>query len=135
CISVQRIFVHRSVFDSFAERFVHAARALKMGDPADDATDLGPMISPGACDQVQTWIQAAIDGGATALLRGERRVGTTLLSPTILTGTTPEMTVCREEAFAPLAVVEPYDTFAEALTHANTGHYGLQGGVFTRDVN
>lgn len=134
CISVQRIFVHRDVFDAFTERFVTGARALKLGDPGDDATDLGPMISPSACDQAQSWIQEAIDGGAKALLRGERRPGTTLLSPTVLTGTASEMTVCREEAFAPLAVVEPYDTFEEALARANKGHYGLQAGVFTRDV-
>lgn len=135
CISVQRIFVHRPVFAAFAERFVEAVGKLRVGDPADEATDLGPMIRDSACRQAQEWVGAAIAGGATALLRGEIvSAGTTLLGPTILTNTRADMAVRCEEAFAPIAVLEPYDRFAEALDLANEGPYGLQAGVFTRDV-
>jgi glyceraldehyde-3-phosphate dehydrogenase (NADP+) len=133
CISVQRIFVHRPVFDAFAERFGGGARRLKVGDPADEVTDIGPMISPQARDNALTALAEAEQGGATFLMRGEPS-GDTLLSPSVLTGTRPDMLVCREEAFAPLAVLEPYDTFEEALARVNDGRYGLQAGVFTRDI-
>jgi acyl-CoA reductase-like NAD-dependent aldehyde dehydrogenase len=134
CISVQRIFVHRSVFTEWLSAFAQGAGALRIGDPADEATDIGPMISASACDQAEAWIREAVAGGAKTALRGERRSGTTLLGPTILTGTHPEMAVCREEAFAPVAVVEPYDEFEQALAAVNNSRYGLQAGVFTRDV-
>jgi acyl-CoA reductase-like NAD-dependent aldehyde dehydrogenase len=135
CISVQRIFVHRTVFDEFAARFVDGARSLKTGDPADETTDVGPMISASACDRAEQWIAEAEAGGAKTLLRGVRPAGTALLSPTILTNTRPDMAVCGEEVFAPIAVIEAYDDFTSALTQVNDSRYGLQAGIFTRDVN
>lgn len=135
CISVQRIFVHRPLWEEFTRRFVEAAGRLVVGDPADETTDIGPVISDAACTKAEQWIADAVAGGAKALLRGERKPGTTLLGPTLLTHTTPEMAVCQQEAFAPLVVLEPYDTFAEALERVNESQYGLQAGVFTRDVN
>jgi glyceraldehyde-3-phosphate dehydrogenase (NADP+) len=135
CISVQRIFVHRTVFDTFTARYVEGVKALKVGDPADEATDIGPMITGAACEQAEKWVAEAIQGGATVLLQGNRTLNTSLLSPTILTGTQPTMAVCREEVFAPVVVVEPYDDFEAALASVNNSRYGLQAGVFTRDVN
>jgi acyl-CoA reductase-like NAD-dependent aldehyde dehydrogenase len=134
CISVQRIFVNRPIFDTWTKRFVEAARSLRVGDPADEATDIGPMIAEAALAQTCERITAAKDAGAAVLLSGSRREGTLLLSPTILTDTRPDMAVQQEEVFAPVVCVEAYDTFEEALTRANEGPYGLQAGVFTRDA-
>lgn len=133
CISVQRIFVHRPIWDSWTTRFLDGVRSLKTGDPSDESTDIGPMISAQAADKTESLIRDGITGGAKALLAGERR-GPTVLSPTVLTGTSPEMAICRDEAFGPVVVIEPYDTFEEAIARANEGRFGLQAGVFTRDV-
>jgi acyl-CoA reductase-like NAD-dependent aldehyde dehydrogenase len=135
CISVQRLFVHSSLFDEFTTRFADATSRLVIGDPADDATDIGPMISEAACSKVESWRDEAIASGAKALLLGSRRSGSTLLSPTILTDTVPTMAVNSEEVFAPLVVIERYDSFSSALARVNDSRYGLQAGVFTRDVS
>ena len=132
CISVQRIFVHRPVFQTFAEALVAGARSLRAGDPADEATDLGPMINEAAIGRTEQWVCDAIAGGARALLHGQRNGS--ILGPTVLTNTRPEMAVACEEVFGPVAVVEPYDTWPEALERANQSQYGLQAGVFTRDI-
>ncbi len=133
CISVQRVFVERSVFAAFRDALITGASALRVGDPADDATDLGPLITPTARENALAMIAEAEAGGATILSRGESS-GFAHLSPTILTGTRPEMRVRSTEAFAPLVCVEPFDTFEEALTLANEGRYGLQTGLFTSHV-
>ncbi len=135
CISVQRIFIQRSLFDDFVARFTEEAGRLVLGDPGDDTTDIGPMISEAACRKVESWRDAAIADGAKALLLGSRRPGSTLLPATVLTNTKPTMAVNSEEIFGPLAVLERYDTFGEALARVNQGRYGLQAGVFTRDVS
>ncbi|MBC8103590.1 MAG: aldehyde dehydrogenase family protein, partial [Cytophagales bacterium] len=135
CISVQRIFVHRPLFADFVTRFTEGAAKLRVGDPRDAETDIGPMVSPSACTLAETWRDAAIRGGATALLLGSRQPGTTLLHPTVLTNTKPEMSVWREETFAPIVLIEPYDDFREALNRVNDSRYGLQAGVFTRDIH
>ncbi|MES2465236.1 MAG: aldehyde dehydrogenase family protein [Armatimonadota bacterium] len=135
CISVQRIFVHQALFDDFLVRFADAVSRMVIGDPGDTATDIGPMISDAACHKAEAWRDEALSGGARAVLLGSRRSGSTLLGPTILTNTAAEMAVNQEEVFAPIVVVEPYDTFPEALARVNDSRYGLQAGVFTRDVN
>jgi acyl-CoA reductase-like NAD-dependent aldehyde dehydrogenase len=135
CISVQRIFVHRPLYDDFMARFTEATTRLVVGDPGDDTTDIGPMISVAACSKAVTRQSEAIEGGAKAVLRGTRERGSTLLTPTILTGTRPNMAVNQEEIFAPLVVIEPYEGFSEALDRVNDSRYGLQAGVFTRDIN
>lgn len=135
CISVQRIFVHRSIFEDFTARFADATSRLVIGDPSNEATDLGPMISEAACSKAESWRDEAVKSGAKAILLGTREPGSTLLTPTILTDTKPDMAVNREEVFAPLVVIEPYATFAEALARVNDSRYGLQAGVFTRDVS
>lgn len=132
CISVQRIFVHRPAWDAFTARLIDGAGSLLQGDPADERTDLGPMISESAAERAEQWVREALDGGARALLQG-RREGNRL-GPILLTNTRPEMAVSCDELFAPVAVVEPYDDWDEALAGANAGPYGLQAGVFTRDI-
>jgi glyceraldehyde-3-phosphate dehydrogenase (NADP+) len=132
CIAVQRIYVHQRVLDEFLSRFLELVRRLKTGDPLAEDTDLGPMISREAAERAERWIRDAQRGGAK-LLAGGGRDGS-LLEPTVLTNTQPHMLICREEAFAPVAVVEPYEDFRDAIAAINDSSYGLQAGIFTRDA-
>ena len=132
CISVQRAYVHRPIWDDFVPRLVDAAKAIKIGDPGDDATSFAPMITEEAAAKAQARVDEALAGGAQALLLGERN-GVNFM-PVILTNTKPSMSVCADEVFAPVMVVEPYDDFADAIARVNEGDYGLQTGVFTKDV-
>lgn len=132
CISVQRIFVERSVMDAFKESFLKEVDKLILGDPLKEDTFIGPMINEGALESTEKLVKEAVDGGAT-LLRGGSRKGT-IFEPTVLTDTSPGMGVCVEEAFAPLVVLEAYDDFTEAIERINASHFGLQAGVFTSDI-
>ncbi|MBI4541717.1 MAG: aldehyde dehydrogenase family protein [Gemmatimonadetes bacterium] len=132
CISVQRILVHERVYDAFLERFVTRVGRLKLGDPLDPATDVGPMISEESARRAESWIAAAAAGGARVLIGGKRRG--TLLEPTVLTGTRPDQQVNCEEIFAPVTTVTAYRAFDDALARVNDTPFGLQAGVFTRDV-
>jgi acyl-CoA reductase-like NAD-dependent aldehyde dehydrogenase len=132
CISVQRILVHRDAYAGFLEPFAARVKALRTGDPMDPATDVGPMIDEGAARRAETWIAEAVREGAQLVTGGGRRGA--LLEPTILTGTRPAQRVNCEEVFAPVTTVTAYATFDEALELANATPYGLQAGVFTRDI-
>ncbi len=127
CISVQRILVH-----PFLTAFVDRVRALQLGDPLDEGTDIGPLISPDAVQRVESWVNEAIAGGAKALTGGKRQQ--TIYYPTVLTGTHAKMQVNCAEVFGPVVTVEPYDSFEKALAEVNDSPYGLQAGVFTRDL-
>ena len=131
CIKVQRLYVHRPIHRRFVRMVVEATRRLRAGDPASPGTVIGPMIDRTAVDRVSAWVQEAVGGGATALLRGRRRG--MLLGPTILAGTTRAMRVWSEEVFGPVLTVAPYRTWSEGIGLANATRYGLQAGVFTRD--
>ena len=132
CISVQRILVERSVHAPFTEILVEKVRNLKIGDPLDDRTDIGPLIRESDAIRAEQWIQEAVADGANILTGGHR--DGSMLEPTILTGTSPEMRVNCQEVFAPVVTVEPYDDFDDAVHRANDTPYGLQAGVFTRDA-
>jgi len=132
CISVQRILVERSVFDPFLAEFVPRVQKIKLGDPLDETTDVGPLISQAAAERVGQWIEEAVAGGAR-LLCGGKRSGA-LFEPTVLTSTRSDQRVNCEEIFAPVVTVEPYGDFAEGLRRVNDTNYGLQAGVFTRDA-
>ena len=132
CISVQRALVHRPVLEAFREKLLAAASTLVVGDPLDEKTDVGPMIAPAEAARVEAWIVEAVAGGATALLGGTR-LGE-CLHPTILANTTPSMKVEGQEVFAPVVTLNAYDDFEEALRRVNDSKYGLQAGVFTRDL-
>ena len=133
CISVQRILVHADIFDEFTAQMVNDAKRLRVGDPADEATDVGPMIRASDVERVQQWIKEAIGSGAKLLCGGNGKGS--LLEPTLLSATTPQMKVNCEEIFAPVATIEPYDDFNDALAQMNQSHYGLQGGLFTNDAS
>ena len=132
CISVQRIYVERSAYDAFLEAFVPRVEALKVGDPADEETDVGPLIASSERDRVLDWIEEARSRGAKVLtggtLEGE------LLRPTVIAAAPPDAKVSCEEVFGPVCTVNPYDTIDEAIALANGTRYGLQAGVFTRDI-
>jgi acyl-CoA reductase-like NAD-dependent aldehyde dehydrogenase len=132
CISVQRLFVHRSVAHKFQEAFLARVAKLKTGDPLDETTDIGPLINEGAARRVVEWVEEAVRGGAR-LLTGGKRNGS-VVEATVLTNTRPEMRVNCEEVFGPLVVMEEYDEFEEAIRRANDSPYGLQAGLFTQDA-
>jgi acyl-CoA reductase-like NAD-dependent aldehyde dehydrogenase len=133
CISVQRVFLHKSIYDRALGMMTGAVRHLRTGDPRDPAVDIGPMISAAAAAEAYDNVREATAGGAV-LLAGGPPEGT-LFPPALLAGTIPEMRVNREEAFAPFITVTPYEEFSDALRMANDTDYGLQMGVFTRDMN
>lgn len=132
CISVQRILAHEHVYDALAERLVAATKTLKMGDPRDEETFIGPLINEDAAKRLEGWIRSAISRGAK-LLCGGRRDGA-MLEPTLLENVPKDETLCTEEAFGPVAVLAKCRDFDEALREANDSAYGLQAGVFTRDI-
>ena len=132
CISVQRIYVRREAYDELVSRFVPKVEALVVGDPADEATDVGPLIDRDARDRVLAWIEEARTAGAEILTGGE--LEGELLRPTVIAGAGPELKVSCEEVFGPVCTVTPYDTLDEAIELANGTRYGLQAGIFTRDV-
>jgi acyl-CoA reductase-like NAD-dependent aldehyde dehydrogenase len=132
CISVQRIYIERSAYDAFVERFLPRVDALKVGDPADDDTDVGPLISVKDRDRVVEWIEEAKSRGADVLTGGTIEDG--LLRPTVIAGAPPEAKVSCEEVFGPLCTLTPYDMLEEAIALANGTRFGLQAGVFTSDA-
>jgi len=134
CISIQRVLVHEDVADAFTERLLANARTLRVGDPLDPETDVGPLITPGDRDRVKAWIDEAIAEGAELLAGGELVDEGRCLAPTLLGSPPREAKVWCEEIFGPVATVDRYADFAEALRLANDSKFGLQAGVFTRDV-
>jgi acyl-CoA reductase-like NAD-dependent aldehyde dehydrogenase len=133
CISVQRVFVQRSVADGFVAALVAAIERLRVGDPLDDRTHVSALIDAENRDRVVSWIEGAVAAGATVATGGW--VGDDgVLVPTVLTDVTPDMKVCREEVFGPLLAVQVYDGIEEAFARANDTRYGLHAAVFTDDL-
>lgn len=132
CISVQRILIHGSVYGDLRDRLVVKTRALAGGDPKARDTFIGPLIAEKEAVRLQAWIEAAVAAGGRVLC-GNRREGA-LLSATLLENVSDDQQICREEAFGPVAVLSPFRDFEEALHRANDSRYGLQAGLFTRDL-
>jgi acyl-CoA reductase-like NAD-dependent aldehyde dehydrogenase len=132
CISVQRIYVRRPAYDEFVERFVPKVEALKVGDPAEEDTDVGPVIDEDARDRIRAWIDEAKAGGAQKLTGGDEGG---LIRPTVLAGVTPDMKVSCEEVFGPVCTVNAVDSLDEAIRLANGTRYGLQAGIFTSSLD
>jgi len=133
CISVQRVLIHRPVYEQTVDKLLARIAQLKVGDPREAATDVGPMISAPAASDAMAIVQEAVEGGAQILMGGE--CSGTMFAPTVIANTTPAMRINREEIFAPVITVTPYDDFDEAIRLANDTDYGLQSGVFTQNVN
>ncbi len=132
CIAVQRILIQKDVFEEFTDRFIDGVKALKVGDPREADTDIGPMIALRDAERADTWLQEAIKAGAS-VLHGGKREGT-MFEPTVLGQTTEEMKVNCEEVFAPIVTLRPYDTWDDAVAIVNNSDFGLQAGIFTNDM-
>jgi acyl-CoA reductase-like NAD-dependent aldehyde dehydrogenase len=132
CISVQRIYAHQAVYQMFLDKLLKRVGALKAGNPADETTVVGPLIDEGAARRVETWIAEAVVAGAKVRLGGKRQGS--VVEATVLTDVTPEMKVSCQEVFGPVVTVTPYVKFEDALAGLNESRYGLQAGVFTRDL-
>src|SRR5580658_7292979 len=132
CISVQRILVEHSVYGRFTDLLVAGVKKLRTGDPLDESTDVGPLIRESDAVRASDWVQEAVRGGARLLCGGQRKGS--ILEPTVLTGTRPEMKVNCQEIFAPVVTIEAYQEYKDALRQINNSPYGLQAGIFTRDA-
>src|SRR5919202_1623334 len=132
CISVQRIYVERGAYDGFLERFVPKVEALRVGDPADEETDVGPVIDDDARERILDWIDEARRGGARVLAGGD--TDGELIRPTVIGDAAPDLNVSCEEVFGPVCTVNAVDSLDEAVELANGTPYGLQAGVFTRGL-
>jgi acyl-CoA reductase-like NAD-dependent aldehyde dehydrogenase len=132
CISVQRVYVQRSAYDGFLERFLPKVEALKVGDPADEETDVGPVIDDDARERILAWIEEAREAGGEILAGGG--LDGELIRPTVIGNPPVDTKVSCEEIFGPVCTVTAYDTVDEALELANGTPYGLQAGIFTANV-
>jgi acyl-CoA reductase-like NAD-dependent aldehyde dehydrogenase len=132
CISLQRIYVHKDIADEFSQKLKQATESLKVGNPLDQDTELGPMIDEKEAQRAKSWIDEAVSQGAT-LVCGGKAEGRTLY-PTVLRNTTKDMKVMCMEVFAPIVSIVEYDSFEEAIKHVNDSDYGLQAGIYTNDI-
>ncbi|HKG56946.1 MAG TPA: aldehyde dehydrogenase family protein [Candidatus Limnocylindrales bacterium] len=133
CISVQRMFVHEDVWEPFMGRLVDGARKLKVGDPLDPQTDVGPMVDVNAAGRTQRWVDEAVALGGKVHLGG--KADGNFFPPTVLTDVPASAQVCSNEAFAPLVVAFPFRDFGDAVRQVNDSFFGLQTGVFTNDLS
>ena len=132
CISVQRMFLHEDIQEAFLEKFTAGVRALKLGDPIDPVTDVGPMVDDAAAARTQRWVDEAVQLGGRIVAGGT--ADGAFFEPTILENVPVEAQVCSNEAFAPLVVVFPFRDFGDAIREVNDSFFGLQTGVFTNDL-
>lgn len=133
CISLQRIYVHESIFEPFLKRLIELTEALNVGDPRDEKTHIGPMISEEEAARLHSWVEEAVEQGAVAHT-GNRREGA-FLWPTVLSQVTPDMKVMRRETFGPVVSVVPYSDLKDAIAQVNDSEYGLQAGILTHQMS
>lgn len=133
CMSLNRIIVHRNIYDRFVEAFKEKAQLIQAGNPADPNVFVGPLINERQVNKVQGWIEESIAQGATCIQRGG--VSGTLMEPVILKDVTNDMPIAQNEQFAPVAAIIPVDSEEEAINIANDSDFGLSGSVFTKDVD
>ena len=132
CISVQRILVHENIYDSFKKKLVTETQKLKSGNPKDESTLIGPMISEEEASRLHQWVQSATARGATLLCGGNKRGA--ILEATLLENAPKDEKVCAEEAFGPVAVLSRFNDFEKALDEVNDSTFGLQAGIFTQNI-
>jgi acyl-CoA reductase-like NAD-dependent aldehyde dehydrogenase len=133
CVSVQRIFVHRSIASDFSRRLAALASKLKVGDPASAQTEVGPLIRESEAKRVASWVAEAVERGAKVLSGGHALAGN-CYEPTVLFDPPDDCRVSREEVFGPVVCVYPFDDMAEAVRRANALPWSFQAAVFTRDI-
>ena len=133
CISVQRTYVHESIFDEFKDKLLKEVSSLKRGDPLDESTTIGPLIDLENAKRIEQWVDEAVTAGAE-LLTGGKRNGT-FVEPAVLTRVSPKVQAFCQEAFGPLLILEPYSDFEKAVEQVNNSAFGLQAGVFTNQID
>lgn len=132
CISVQRIYVHNDIFQQFQKKFIAEVGTLKTGDPLDENTDVGPMISEKEAERASAWLNEAVMNGAKILIGGERKKS--LMMPTVITDINSDMKVSCQEVFAPIVTLSGYSDFHDAVKEVNNSEFGLQAGIFCKDI-
>ncbi|MFV1950935.1 MAG: aldehyde dehydrogenase family protein [Nitrospinota bacterium] len=132
CISVQRIYAEEGIYEEFVDRFITQVRTLRTGDPMDDATNIGPMLDLSSAERIEKWLKEATENGAKILVGGNRNG--ILFEPTLVTNTKPDTKINCQEVFGPVVTITPYKNFKEAINMVNNSVFGLQAGVFTKDV-
>jgi len=132
CISIQRIYVHKSIAQCFTEKFVAATERLRIGNPLEESTDISSLITEKEAMRVESWIAESLSQGAKLLTGGERKRAT--VKPAILTGVPKSSRVSCQEVFGPVVTLDTYKTLDEAIEQVNDSIYGLQAGIFTRDI-
>lgn len=132
CIGVQRIIVHESIYDAFRDKLVAKTKTLVAGDPKSEATFIGPMISEKEASRLHGWIESAVNAGGKLLCGGNRDGA--MLNATLLENVERDQDVCTLEAFGPVAVLSKFSDFGDALDEVNDSTFGLQAGIFTRDI-
>ncbi len=132
CISVQNVYLHEQIADEFESRFVEKTRALKIGHPMDDSTEISSLINEDAAARVSSWIEAARRAGAKILTGGGRKLAT--IEPAVIANAMPELDVCCKEVFGPVVVLHRYQKLEDVINRVNSGEFGLQVGVCTQDI-
>lgn len=132
CISVQRIYAHSTIYDKLKERLIERTSSLEVGDPRDPDTFIGPLIREAEAKRVEQWINEAVSNGATLLCGGQRDGA--VITPALLENVAEDSNLMQEEVFGPAAVLIPYEDFNEVLEAVNNTRFGLQAGIFTRDL-
>ena len=133
CLHVQRVYIHKSIYQSFAEEFTLRAKKIKMGDKLDENTDMGPMINNRAAEKVESLVKDALNKKAT-LLCGGKREGS-FYQPTVLAGVSDDCLIAKKEVFGPVVILYSFDNIQEAINAANNVDYGLQAGIFTNNLD
>ncbi|MFZ0544589.1 MAG: aldehyde dehydrogenase family protein [Candidatus Promineifilaceae bacterium] len=133
CISVQRVYTHHEIFESFVDGLIPKVEALVVGNPLDEATDVGPLIDKGAADRLEVWLAEAVNGGAQVLVGGERDGN--IWQPTVLASLEEEMRISCQEAFGPFVGLYSYTDVIDAIHRVDASEFGLQAGFFTNDWN
>ncbi|QTM98411.1 aldehyde dehydrogenase family protein [Sediminibacillus dalangtanensis] len=133
CISAQRIYVHQQIYDTFLTSYIQKINALRIGDPLDENTDIGPMINEEEAERAKQWIDDAVEKGAKIEVGGEQNGA--VLAPTLMSNVDENMKIIAQEVFAPIVSVIPFKTEEEVIRYSNNSIYGLQAGVFTKDIN
>lgn len=133
CISVQRVYVQEKAYDKFMQRFVELVKGLKCGDPLNEDTDVGPLIDTGSAQKTVEWIETAVKNGAKIAVGG-KALAKNIVEPTVLTDTKADMQVVCQEVFGPIVSVMKYKNIDDAIAAMNEGHFGLQAGVFTQNI-
>lgn len=133
CISLQRIYIHEDIYENFVTRFLSLVKKIKVGNPLEETTEVGPMIDESSAKRTEAWIIEARKGGANILIGGKKEGA--FLEPTVISDSHPNMKVNCEEIFAPVVTVHSFSSFNDAVESINNSKYGLQTGIFTKDIN